>query len=174
MRLLHGSKSGEFRYPLQPAPKVAVFSSLFRRAGNLRLFPETDLPDLSKLKTQTIAAPVTLLRQLANPGWIQQYPLIAFTGCRFGHLAEADRSLFWERFGVPVFEQLCGPEGHVLAEECEAHEGLHIDDGAVLAELQATSPGGIIEQKLCGCGKSGRRLVRSGEPLQSALPAVRS
>jgi hypothetical protein len=37
------------------------------------------------------------------------------------------RERLWRAFGVPVFEQLTDWSGHVVARECEVHDGLHID-----------------------------------------------
>src|SRR5580658_2399320 len=36
------------------------------------------------------------------------------------------RDTLWRAFGVPVFEQLRGPDGAVIARECEVHDGLHL------------------------------------------------
>jgi hypothetical protein len=75
-----------------------------------------------------------------------------------------------------VFEQLLDDEGRVLARECEAHSGLHVDprvhhemsDGEVLVNGR---PSGITVREatgLCGCGGFGPRLLDAG-PATSAF-----
>jgi hypothetical protein len=50
-------------------------------------------------------------------------------------LEDHHRDLLWHAFGVPVFEQLRGWDGAIIARECEVHDGLHIDNTAVTVHL---------------------------------------
>jgi len=52
-------------------------------------------------------------------------------------LEDHHRELLWRAFRVPVFEQLRGWDGAILARECEVHDGLHIEDAAVILHLHA-------------------------------------
>ena len=52
---------------------------------------------------------------------------------------------------MPVFEQIIGKNGVLLAAECQAHEGLHI-------ESPDSARRGIFETAVCGCGRTGPRL----------------
>jgi len=93
-------------------------------------------------------------------------------------LDPALRERLWEVFELPVFEQLRGFEGELLASECEAHEGLHLAaDSAIFeilrGELAVTSLvamrnpvlrlltglAGSIESRACPCGESGVRFL---------------
>lgn len=67
-------------------------------------------------------------------------------------LTEDDRDVLWRRFGVPVFEQIIGLDGELLAAECEAHNGLHVmtPQRDWTPYRKETSP--------CGCGKTTARL----------------
>jgi hypothetical protein len=67
-------------------------------------------------------------------------------------LSDADRTAFWRAFRVPVFEQIIGPAGQLLAGECEAHEGLHIEaPGLRLTE-------DMVDSTPCACGRTTPRI----------------
>jgi hypothetical protein len=67
--------------------------------------------------------------------------------------SEEDRERLWQSFRVPIFEQIIGRAGHLLAAECEAHDGLHIES----ERLRVT--GERIETLACACGRSSPRLM---------------
>lgn len=169
----------DFRYPIQPSPEVTALVRGFRAARGLRMPTRWDEFDLiATLQGGALAAPVHVLRSLAVPGRRLDYPLVAFTGPLHGLLSDEDRDLFWRCFGVPAFEQWLGLRNEVLAEECEAHDSLHIRTSEAhfeLAggELLATSlvnlempalrlamgvTGRIVDGG-CLCGKPGLRLT---------------
>jgi hypothetical protein len=88
-------------------------------------------------------------------------------------LTDAQRDNLWRRFGVPVFE-LYTDESRILAYECEAHDGWHMEAGSSLriagGELlfDANSGAGLrtgltreIDIRPCACGRRGARLVHS-------------
>lgn len=83
------------------------------------------------------------------------------------------RVVLWQAFGVPVYELFVGADGTLLAGECEAHEGWHVEPGCQFyqangEELVAdsrhikgirTGLSGIIEREACVCGRWGVRLM---------------
>ncbi len=83
------------------------------------------------------------------------------------------RVVLWQTFGVPVYELFVGADGTVLAGECEAHEGWHVEPGSRFyqangKELVAdsryikgirTGLSAIIERERCVCGRWGARLI---------------
>ena len=69
-------------------------------------------------------------------------------------LSEDDRERLWRAFRVPVFEQRIDHGGRLLAVECEAHDGLHIE-----APDLAPQPGEVLETASCGCGRTTPRLI---------------
>jgi len=76
-------------------------------------------------------------------------------------LSMEERAWLWRAFRVPVFEQIIGPDGELLAAECEAHDGLHI-------EIPGLSWSGYqLEMSPCGCGRKTPRL-------QPGMPAERT
>ena len=168
----------EFRYPLQPSPKILMLLEGFQRSGSIRNVFDLDPSGVAGARADTLAAPVSVLRAMAGIAGPQRYPLVAFTGVRHGTLTEADRDLFWKSFRVPVFEQFLGLSNELIAEECEAHDGLHVREEETIIELRAGelvfTPLGAVaypvlriatgrtarqERTLCPCGRAGLRLM---------------
>jgi hypothetical protein len=74
-------------------------------------------------------------------------------------LAPVDREALWRAFHVPVFEQIIGARGQLLAAECEAHDGVHIRMEGV------TAPGFALDESPCACGLKTSRLA-SVQPVE--------
>ncbi len=53
--------------------------------------------------------------------------VVVFTGAGHGPLSEELRGRLWSRFHVPVFQEFRARDGRLLARECDAHCGLHIE-----------------------------------------------
>jgi hypothetical protein len=92
-----------------------------------------------------------------------------------GDIPAADtlRVVLWQAFGVPVHELFVGADGTVLAGECEAHEGWHVESGCRFyflmgEELVAdsrhikgirTGLSGTLETQPCSCGRPSTRIT---------------
>ncbi|MCS6951426.1 MAG: hypothetical protein RMK57_10100 [Bryobacterales bacterium] len=104
--------------------------------------------------------------------------VVAWIGPEQGFLDEATRDLLWRTFQVPVFVQLVGPAGEILAWECEAHDGLHVESSQGICEFSAgellitslvsmrrpvlrlrTGLTGAVTDAPCPCGVSSQRLT---------------
>jgi hypothetical protein len=171
----------QFRYPLETRAKVLMLVDGFKRNGiTQRVFGH---------KTDTLAGPVQVLREMAPLAGVQRYPVVAFTGVRYGALSQADRDVFWKSYRVPVFEQFLGPQNELVAEECEAHDGLHVNEEETIIELRsgelvftpllkleypvlriATGLTAKLDHSLCPCNRAGLRLMEVA-PLMKALHA---
>jgi hypothetical protein len=128
----------KFVHPISPPPpRTAVLVPLFR---GVTVFSESEQERLALWEPQAIAASLAqLLRIQAQP----THAVIVLT--RPGEfLAAVGRDQLWERFHVPVFEQIIDRDGTLLAYECEAHHALHVVSGAVTGE---------IRRERCQCGK---------------------
>jgi hypothetical protein len=86
-------------------------------------------------------------------------------------LATHQRDALWKAFGLPVFEQLRGWDGTIIARECEVHDGLHFDAKTVIASVDGNNllvtgrPTGLsaeIIQEPCECGVETPRLRHVG------------
>ena len=168
----------DFRYPLQPPPKILMLLEGFRRSASVRNVFDLNDAGIADGKADTLAAPLDALRCMAGMAGPQRYPVVVFTGVRHGTLTQADRELFWKSFRVPVFEQFLGLGNELVAEECEAHEGLHVREDQTIIELRAgelvftslealaypmlriaTGCRALPERSPCPCGRAGLRLM---------------
>lgn len=101
-----------------------------------------------------------------------------------GLLREADRDSLWRAFELPVFEQIRGLDGELLAWECEAHTGLHLHAEHAVVEASGNGGGGELvltslaglrypmlrmltgligryTEGLCECGETSGRVILS-------------
>ena len=87
-------------------------------------------------------------------------------------LTDVLRVVFWQRFGVPVYELYMAPGGTLVASECEAQEGWHVEPEARFAMqhgelvLQAGQDGTLrtglkryLEPRACACGRTGLQIL---------------
>ncbi|HYP12506.1 MAG TPA: hypothetical protein VEQ63_01165 [Bryobacteraceae bacterium] len=171
-----------FRYPLRPLPRIAVFSDTLIVAPPLRRFHDTVLPDLRSAGVDTLAAPARMLSNADFRGWRPSHPIIAFTGVQHGFLFDYLRNRIWVELGVPVFEQLLDVDGRVIATECDAHSGLHLEPGVqgslvgrtLHVEGHTTGLSARVVTGLCGCGRPGERLYDTRAAHISAPAAARA
>jgi hypothetical protein len=141
-----------FRYPLQPAPRVAVLVPCFRPAGEVRVFPHGWNRDAETFAPQAIAATLPQLEALAGAVRVSHATIVLRQVCE-SRLSESERERLWQAFRVPSFEQIIGKDGTLFAFECEAHNGLHLESSRL------ATGGEEIAREICGCGRSTPRLL---------------
>ena len=161
-----------FRYPLEPAPRTAVLAACFRRPSlrpnyPIRIFPEGWCQEASAFAPAAIAATREKLFEIATAEQrpVLSHAVIALVKPGDPILSMAEREHLWRAFRVPVFEQIIGPNGLLLAAECEAHNGLHIESPGLPCD------GFQIEPSACGCGRKTPRLT-SVLPVEQARGAA--
>jgi len=146
-----------FVYPISPGPRTAVLVPWFRAArlatGPVRVFPDGWNPEAAAFAPAAVAGTFEQIRALAQipiPSLTHALIVLARPGAR--RLTENDRESLWRDFRLPVFEQIIGPLGDLLAAECEAHDGLHVEssDPFLGRETIDTSP--------CPCGRRTPRI----------------
>jgi hypothetical protein len=115
--------------------------------------------------------------------------IFALTDCGNRPIGDALRESLWQTFGVPVYELIVAPGCRLLASECEAHDGWHLQEGskAYIAggELVCDLPPlknlhtrliGDIDPTPCACGRLTARLKnlspRPPLPNESRLAAA--
>ncbi len=187
-----------FRSPFEHTTKTAILMPGFEQTSTVKMFAQNWTQGLKRLGASALAAPVSVLREMAATIELGQQEVhelrhfvVSFTGGDLGELSEEDREQFWRAFQVPVFEQRVGFDGRVVASECEAHEGLHIMaeraafEETAASELLMTSLTDLryptlrvgtrmarsIEHECCGCGNASPRLV-AARPRLTALAAA--
>jgi len=150
VRLQWRRRRPSFAYPIPPAPRTAVLVPRFRSGGGVRVFAGGWSEEVAKFAPQAIAATLAQFEAIAATGISLTHAIIILGRWEDERVSEADREALWNRFRVPVFEQIVGRNGTLLAGECEAHYGLHIESEIVRARLR-------------GCEKRGQTTLSTAE-----------
>lgn len=91
--------------------------------------------------------------------------------CGGATLSDSVRVILWQTFGVPVYELFIDAAGKLIASECEAHQGWHVQPHVkVTTEGSKTillSPGksrplrltARVQTGICPCGRAGCRIL---------------
>lgn len=171
--MIFSSRAG-FRYPIEPAPRTAVLVDWFGQGwfkAVVRVFPRGWCEEAGQFAPAAIAGTLDQLLKLAggaNPP-APTHALIVLARMDQPMLSAFDRELLWSAFRVPLFEQVIGPRGELLAAECEAHAGLHIETPGL------AWAGYRIETAPCACGRETPRLapINRLEPVRSVAAYAR-
>ena len=153
-------RKAAFRHPMNPVPRTAVLAACFRQTRlrpnyPVQIFPEGWSEKVSAFAPAAIAAPRERLWGLVAAGQapVLTHAVISLEKRGDPLLSSSERAWLWRAFRVPVFEQIIEPDGELLAGECEAHDGLHI-------ELPGLSWQGYrMELSPCGCGRKTPRIT---------------
>jgi len=183
-------------HPITPVPRTAILDPAYQDERNCRYIPPDDYNLLMKFEPESIAGPAEALLDLArtiergrvpHPG--PRHSLIVFSDLHRGLLREPERELLWNVFEVPIFEQLRGFGGELLAEECDAHYGLHLVPGEALLEIDNSRGGEVLLTTLVDLSRppirvaTERTLVFTEEPcgcgsctprVMEVLPAIKA
>ncbi len=178
----------EIRGPWPAHVRILVVQPWFRVHGRVKVLDAVRPHLLRRCRPQALAGPVVALQQIARLaldkelGWSAlDYGILAFTGIGLPPLEPAGRDLLWAAFQAPVFQQFRDETGRLLAAECEARHGLHIDtDAAVFhlspsphsellvsprsnpatpVALRRTGLSATISRRGCPCGRPGPLLL---------------
>jgi hypothetical protein len=189
----------KFCFPLAEPGRLALIEGSFRGERNIRQFSMEDMDLLCLYEPEALVLPLDAALSLADQklrGLLElpslTVAMVVLTSLADSPLAGHHRDLLWHAFGVPVFEQLRGWDGAVIAKECEVHDGLHIDELAAILQFQEdellvtqltafenpivrvrTGLTGEIATGYCGCGQETPRLVRLA-PLRMKTAAAAS
>jgi hypothetical protein len=134
-----------FVHPLDPQPRTAILVPGFRSTRTTRVFPHGWDSDTEIFRPGAIAGTFNQLLRIADTGVQLSHAVICLTWNVDHLLTDAQRDIIWEGFGVPVFEQILGPGNVLLANECNAHAGLHITPAY---------KGPAADIARCACGRS--------------------
>jgi hypothetical protein len=77
-------------------------------------------------------------------------------------ITDIDRVVLWQCFGVPVYELLLSLDGKLIASECEAHVGWHLEPRVPRPSRLVESA--RIETARCACGRKEPRIVPEKQP----------
>jgi hypothetical protein len=114
-----------FASPLVVPSRIAILGGLFEEDPKVRCFEPEDLEAVERFDPQIIGGSVQTLLRFATVVRSAR-AVVPFSGPRLGDVTSRDRDLLWTAYRAPMFEQRLGPDGTVIARECEAHDGLHL------------------------------------------------
>ena len=157
-------------FPVSGPVRIALLEQGFWAERNVREFDAEDIAGLYLYAPEALVAPLHVALSLADQksrGLIDlgslNVAIVVLTSLDDSPLTDDHRDLLWRAFGVPIFEQLRGSDGAVIARECEVHDGLHLHGSADVVDL----PGQIVSER-CECGLETPRL----KSLASAYSAM--
>ena len=144
-------------YPVHPVPCTAVLVPWFQEGvlanRPVRIFPHGWSADAAAFAPAAVAGTFEQLNALARAGIPSlTHSIIILWQPEQQRMSEADRESLWLAFRVPVFEQVIGKSGKLLAAECEAHDGLHI------ASPDLSLQGESVDDSPCPCGRKTPRI----------------
>lgn len=122
--------------------------SLFDRYSRIRhpLFPNAAAPPAARARGKQMAIAGTFSELIrASERGVRVERAIFVTAPEGEALTDGLRYELWQRFEVPVYALIVDIHGHVLAWECEAQNGFHVD-------------GPSVDNDMCDCGRAGRRI----------------
>jgi hypothetical protein len=168
VRISGPRRKAAFVYPIPPAPRTAVLLRGIRARGHVRVFAKGWCAEVSKFAPQAIAGTLAQLEAIAATDIAVSHAIVVMGRWKDSRVSEADRDWLWARFRVPVFEQIIARDGVLLAAECEAHCGLHIESKSL-----TLGPTDEIDVSPCLCGRTTPRLILpSGAPVEGSLRRV--
>lgn len=153
--MLFWNRKARFHYPLGTAPRTAILGPWFKTPnGRVRVFSGGWCQAAAAFNPAAIAGTrEQLLKLAAEAAPTLSHALIVVGRPGDPLLSVAERERLWRAFRVPVFEQIVGSRGELLAAECEAHDGLHLETPAWDFSSYA------METGACGCGRTAPRLA---------------
>ena len=133
----------------------------------LRVFPHGWCAEAAEFAPAAMAATFEQWSELASRGIPPlTHSVIVLWRAGQPRLSEADREMLWDAFRVPLFEQVIGKTGELLAAECEAHDGLHVASPTLPLENES------LDDSPCPCGaKTPRIAVLQGVALERSVAA---
>jgi len=191
LRRLSPHKARRRRLPFPAAPHLRAAQldapALFE---SVEAFPRDRWNALETFRPHILVGSTADLEDIAE--WVRRnaadlssvdHAVFALTARGGQPLTDVPRVVFWQAFGVPVYELFLGAGGVLLAAECEAHEGWHAEhnvrffagaNGELMYQVRGAQPSrtglrGSLENQPCLCGKSGDRVLDL-EPLIFTAP----
>ncbi|MBV9085154.1 MAG: hypothetical protein JOZ62_20960 [Acidobacteriaceae bacterium] len=170
------------RHPKLPVPgcakvRIAQLSATATFDG-VGLFPPPRWKDLQAYAPNVLVGSAAELQRLVERMDLRTVDLTTvdhsiFIVTQLGDKPVTDvfRVVLWQRFGVPVFELYTDAAGTLLARECEAQDGWHVEPGVRFSAYKRqlvlhagdtairTGLTRYLENQPCPCGRSGLRIM---------------
>lgn len=173
-RLRRPADPETFRFPLPWHGRLALVDTDLRGNSDALNFESTDLAAIEAWVPESIVLPLSIAlsyaaQRLAGANLLPclRSAIVVLSSPALPGVPMTDdhRDLLWSAFGLPVFEQLLGPDGSVIAHECEVHGGLHAEcasidpeNGELIVAGQRAGCSAEIVTGHCDCGLDTTRL----------------
>ncbi len=160
-------------FPATSKMRIAQISATANPFFSATVFPLNAWSRLEAYRPQVLMGSAADLQRLLglDLGSVDQAVLV-LTSDADEPLTDITRVILWQMLGVPIYELILGSPGMLLASECVAHEGWHIepgitaslDGGELFFEIHGRKAahsgftGELITQP-CPCGRAGLRLA---------------
>ncbi len=161
--------------PISARTRVASVSRNKIEIGNLRRFPSDRWHELEMFLPHVLigsSADLKMLATLSDAGAIEisSVDTAIFVASELGASAitDVERVVFWQAFAVPVYEVLISRDGRLMASECEAHAGWHLEPGIPHGRILP----GRIETSVCACGRKEPRVFNTTQLQGETLAAI--
>ena len=175
----HNRSRRQLPLPAGSNVRIAQVSNLNGRFDSAQSFCRDRWDQLETFRPGVLVGSEADLRglaELAQRDFIDltsvDHAVFVLTACGENPVTDISRVVLWQTFGVPLYELLVDAKNRLLASECEAHEGWHIESCTSFSlldgELIVNAPGlsdvptgltGRIEMELCPCGHRGIRVM---------------
>ena len=166
-------------FPAKPTERIAQVSFTSKPFDLCQTFPRLRWNDLPSFRPQVLVGSASDLLRLHHRSQLEDFDLksidhtvFVLTQCGHNALNDVARVSLWQAFGVPLFELFISSRGRVLASECEAHEGWHVEPGNDFSVVEGklfvdeptqkniqTGLTANLDHTLCPCGRETLRLV---------------
>lgn len=166
-------------FPATADQRIAQISALSKPFYLAQPFSRDRWNELSTFRPGVLVGSASDLQRLYSRAAIGEvdvssvdHAVFVLTQCGHSPLTDVLRVSLWQAFGVPLFELFIGSRGRLLASECEAHEGWHVEEGINFSLLHRKlildapfsrgMPTGLtaeLDHGLCPCGREGMRLM---------------
>jgi len=167
-------------FPATPSQRIAQISAVSKPFDLAQPFSRDRWNELEAFRPRVLVGSTSDLQRLycrVQAGGFDlsslDHAVFVLTRCGLSPLSDVLRVSLWQAFGVPLFELFISSRGRLLASECEAHEGWHVEPGTKFSLVQAkllldvplskgveTGLTAEFDQTPCPCGREGLRLMK--------------
>lgn len=173
--------------PVSDKTRIATLTPCKIDGVNSRFYPPQHWSQVEAIGANILIGRPQQLRQLAtlldDSGMDQDVvdtAVLVATELGAPTLNDVERVVLWQTFGVPVYELLIAPDGQLIACECEAREGWHLQrnvDLDPLTHIIRLRTGGRyrsvaiavqVAAQPCACGRKEPRLIAKAERQHAA------
>jgi len=164
--------------PISPRMRVASIKNTSIKTGDFRYFHSGDRRALELFAPQLLIGGADEIHKLAclmdhraiDLGSVDV--ILVTTELGAPPLCDTQRVVLWQAFGAPIYEVLTSASGDLIACECEAHSGWHVEPDT-RAHWKRNLVGMHLETAVCECGRRQPRLVEDpAERLTISLAAT--